>query len=44
MGALTLPTSGLVYIDTMTLIYTVERYPAYRPLLEPLWRAATANT
>jgi predicted nucleic acid-binding protein len=44
MGALTLPTSGLVYIDTMTLIYTVERYPAYWPLLEPLWRAATAKT
>ena len=28
----------------MTLIYTVERYPAYWPLLEPLWRAATAKT
>jgi predicted nucleic acid-binding protein len=40
MGALTLPASGLVYIDTMTLIYTVERYPAYWPLLEPLWLAA----
>ena len=44
MGALTLPTSGLVYIDTMTLIYTVERYPAYWPLLEPLWQAAQAGT
>jgi predicted nucleic acid-binding protein len=40
MGAMTLPASGLVYIDTMTLIYTVERYPSYYPLLEPLWRAA----
>jgi len=44
MGALTLPASGLVYIDTMTLIYTVERYPAYWPLLEPMWLAARAGT
>ena len=36
MGTLT--ASGIVYIDTMILIYTVERYPAYYPLLEPLWR------
>ena len=44
MGALTLPASGRVYIDTMTLIYTVERYPAYWPLLAPLWHAAAAGT
>ena len=44
MGALTLPTSGQVYIDTMTLIYTVERYPAYWPLLDPMWQAAQAKT
>src|SRR5262249_33959780 len=44
MGALTLPASGLVYIDTMTLIYTVERYPAYWPLLEPLWLTAQSGT
>lgn len=44
MGAMTLPASGAVYIDTMTLIYTVERYPAYWPLLDPLWRAAQART
>jgi predicted nucleic acid-binding protein len=41
---MTLPASGLVYIDTMTLIYTVERFPAYWPLLEPMWRAAQAGT
>jgi predicted nucleic acid-binding protein len=40
MGALSLPASGLVYIDTMTVIYTVERYPKYWPLLEPLWLTA----
>ena len=44
MGALTLPASGLVYIDTMTLIYTVERYSAYLPLLEPLWRTAQTGS
>ena len=40
MGALSVPTSGIVYVDTMTVIYTVERYPAYWPLLQPLWQAA----
>jgi predicted nucleic acid-binding protein len=44
MGALTLPGSGLVYIDTMTLIYTVERYPAYLPLIEPMWQTAQAGS
>jgi len=44
MGALTLPASGLVYVDTMALIYTVEHYPAYLPLLEPLWLTAQAGT
>jgi predicted nucleic acid-binding protein len=44
MGAMTLPASGLVYIDTMALIYTVERYAAYWPLLEPLWLTAQAGT
>ena len=44
MGALTLPASGLVYIDTMTLIYTVERYPAYLPLLEPMWQMAQTGS
>ena len=44
MGVIPLPTSGLVYIDTVTLIYTVERYPAYWSLLEPLWLAAQTGT
>ena len=39
-----LPTSGSVYLDTMAFIYTVERYPDYWPLLEPLWLAAQAGT
>jgi predicted nucleic acid-binding protein len=40
MGSLTLPPSGLVYVDTMTVIYTVERLPPYSLLLQPLWIAA----
>ena len=26
MGALSVPTSGIVYVDTMTVIYTVEPF------------------
>jgi predicted nucleic acid-binding protein len=44
MGSLTLPASGSVYVDTMAVIYTVERFPDYWPLLEPLWLAAQAGT
>lgn len=44
MGALILPTSGFVYVDTVTLIYTVETYSAYWPTLQPLWRAAQSGT
>ena len=44
MGVIALPPSGCVYIDTMTLIYTVEQYPTYWPLLEPMWLAAQTGT
>ena len=37
MGTLTLPTSGLIYVDASSLIYSVERVEPYRTLLEPLW-------
>ena len=37
MGPLTLPTSGLIYVDASSLIYSVERVEPYRTLLEPLW-------
>ena len=43
MGSLTLPVSGPVYVDTMAVIYTVERYPDYWRLLEPLWLAVQAG-
>jgi predicted nucleic acid-binding protein len=33
-----------VYVDTQILIYTVERHPRYLPIIEPIWRAAHANS
>ncbi len=44
MGALTVPSSGLVYLDANSVIYSVGRHPDYWPLLEPLWQAAKAKT
>lgn len=44
MGTLTLPASGLVYLDANSIIYTVEKHPVYGPLLQPLWLAAQAKT
>ena len=40
MGSLTVPTSGLVYLDTNPVIYSVEKNPRYWPLLEPVWPEA----
>ena len=33
-----LPTTGLVYVDASSLIYSVERVEPYRALLEPMWQ------
>ena len=41
---LTLPASGSIHIDTDSLIYTVQRHPAYYPLLEPFWESAERET
>ena len=38
MGSLTLPKSGIVYADTQVIIYSVQRYPDYSAILEPLWQ------
>lgn len=40
MGSLTLPASGVVYVDAQIAIYTVERFPKYVSLLQPLWTGA----
>ncbi len=44
MGALSLPASGVVYLDANPIIYTVEKHPVYGPLLQPLWLAARAKS
>ena len=44
MGLMTLPASGLVYLDASPVIDTVESHPVYGPLLQPLWQAAQAGT
>ena len=43
MEALTLPSSGPVYLDTVGFIYSVERIEPYRTLLEPMWLEAQAG-
>lgn len=37
MGTLNILTSSLVYLDTSPVIYSVEKFPEYLPLLAPLW-------
>ncbi|KAB8314635.1 type II toxin-antitoxin system VapC family toxin [Tolypothrix campylonemoides VB511288] len=37
MGTLNIPAYSLVYVDTSTVIYSVEKFPEYVPLLAPLW-------
>lgn len=43
MGSLTLPASGLVYLDTSILIYTIENVRGYLDALMPLWQASRAQ-
>ncbi len=40
MGPLALPSTGLIYVDASSLIYSVERVEPYRTLLEPMWQEA----
>ncbi len=43
MGALSLPPSGAVYVDTSPIIYSVEKHADYWLLLRPLWAASKAG-
>lgn len=43
MGPMMLPSHGAVYVDTMAVIYSVERNEPYLTLLAPLWRQAEAG-
>jgi len=40
MGSLKLPATGVVYVDTSTIIYLVEHVEPYAPVLGPLAQAA----
>ena len=44
MGTLTLPPSGVVYVDTSPVIYSVEKVAPYATLLDPLWDAMELGT
>jgi predicted nucleic acid-binding protein len=44
VGTLTLPASGVVYVDTQIIIYSVEKHPDYWLLLRPLWAASRAGS
>lgn len=41
MGTLTL--AGKVYLDTVTIIYSVEKHVNFFPVLRPLWQLAKAG-
>jgi predicted nucleic acid-binding protein len=43
MGTLNLPATGLVYVDTGPVIYSVEKDPDLYPLMLPLWQAMKAG-
>ena len=43
MGSLSLPASGVVYIDTAPIIYSVEQHPQYASALSPLWVASKSG-
>lgn len=39
MGSLSIPVSGVIYVDTAPIIYSIERHADYESLLLPLWAA-----
>ncbi|PYT09743.1 MAG: hypothetical protein DMF60_01915 [Acidobacteria bacterium] len=43
MGSLSLPASGVIYIDTAPIIYSVEKHPDYAPSLRPVWAASKSG-
>ncbi|MBC6478319.1 MAG: PIN domain-containing protein [Hormoscilla sp. GM7CHS1pb] len=37
MAQLNIPASSRVYVDTAMVIYSVEKFPEYFPMLQPMW-------
>jgi predicted nucleic acid-binding protein len=44
VGQLNLPPSSLIYLDTVTIIYSIERFIDYIPLLDPMWQQLRLRT
>ena len=40
MGSISVPSTGLVYLDANAIIYSIEKRPGYAQLLQPVWQAA----
>lgn len=40
MGLISLPTTGVIYVDAQIIIYTVEKHPTYSKLLHSFWKSA----
>lgn len=38
MGQLNFSPSSQIYLDTVTIIYSIERFPEYVALLDPMWQ------
>ena len=43
MGVMALPPAGTIYMDTQTVIYTVQQHPVYASVCQPLWQAARSG-
>jgi predicted nucleic acid-binding protein len=43
LGSLSLPESGIIYLDTAPIIYSVEKHAEYWSLLRPLWESLAAR-
>ncbi|HAX79401.1 MAG TPA: VapC toxin family PIN domain ribonuclease [Cyanobacteria bacterium UBA11372] len=43
MGKLNIPAASIVYVDTAIVIYSIEKFPDYFPLLEPMWKQLQAS-
>ena len=40
MGKLNLPKTGIVYVETAPIIYSVEKHADYWTLMQPVWQAS----
>jgi len=43
VGSLTLPSTGLIYVDTQIVIYSVETHSAYRSTVRPIFTLTSRN-